>query len=109
MKMAFYLLCGLAIITGAIVLLANNQKTGSGRQIFQQQCAVCHNADSSDRKMGPGLKGLYQLENLASNGKRVTDASVRAKIDEGGNGMPSFERLLSDKDKSDVIAYLKTL
>lgn len=59
--------------------------------------------------MGPGLKGLFQHERLASNGKRVTEANVRTQIDKGGNGMPSFEEMLNNKDKEDVIAYLRTL
>ena len=47
-----------------------------GKEVFQQ-CGVCHNADSSEKKMGPGLKGLFQVEKMA-NGKKPTDANVRA-------------------------------
>jgi len=78
-----------------------------GKEVFQQ-CGVCHNADSSEKKMGPGLKGLFQAEKMA-NGKKPTEANVRAKIDEGGNGMPSYKEMLSDEEKNDLIAYLKTL
>jgi len=39
----------------------------------------------------------------------VNEANVRAMINEGGNGMPPFADQLSDQDKSDVIAYLKSL
>jgi mono/diheme cytochrome c family protein len=34
---------------------------------------------------------------------------VRAKVDEGGNGMPAYKEMLSDDEKDDLIAYLKTL
>jgi mono/diheme cytochrome c family protein len=34
---------------------------------------------------------------------------VRAKINTGGNGMPSYGDMLSDEEKNDLIAYLKTL
>ena len=78
-----------------------------GKEVFQQ-CGVCHNADSAEKKMGPGLKGLFQGEKMA-NGKKPTEANVRAKIDEGGNGMPSYKEMLSDEEKADLIAYLKTL
>ena len=71
-------------------------------------CSVCHNADSADTKIGPGLKGLFKKDKLA-NGKAPIEANVRAKIDEGGNGMPAYKDILSDEDKSNVIAYLKTL
>jgi cytochrome c len=78
-----------------------------GKEVFQQ-CGVCHNADSNEKKMGPGLKGLFKADKMA-NGKKPTEANVRAKVDEGGNGMPSYKEMLSDDEKNDLIAYLKTL
>ena len=47
-----------------------------GKEVFQQ-CGVCHNADSTEKKMGPGLKGLFQNEKM-NNGKKPTEANVRA-------------------------------
>jgi cytochrome c len=79
-----------------------------GKEVFQQ-CSVCHNADSDEKKMGPGLKGLFKKDKLTSNGKKPTEANIRAKIDEGGNGMPAYKDMLSDQEKDDLIAYLKTL
>src|ERR1043165_2023380 len=78
-----------------------------GKAIFEQ-CSVCHNADSEERKMGPGLKGLFKREKLV-NGKKPTEANVKAKVEEGGNGMPAYKDMLSDGEKDDLIAYLKTL
>ena len=78
-----------------------------GKEVFQQ-CAICHAPDSDDKKVGPGLKGLFKKDKL-SNGKKPTDANIRARIDEGGNGMPAYKDLLSDQEKEDLIAYLKTL
>ena len=78
-----------------------------GKEVFDQ-CVVCHNADSAEQKIGPGLKGLFKKAKLA-NGKAPTETNVRAKIDEGGNGMPAYKDILSDQEKNDVIAYLKTL
>jgi cytochrome c len=78
-----------------------------GKEVFQQ-CGVCHNADSTEKKMGPGLKDLFQHEKM-NNGKKPTEANVREKVDEGGNGMPSYKEMLSDDEKNDLIAYLKTL
>jgi mono/diheme cytochrome c family protein len=58
--------------------------------------------------MGPGLKGLFKKDKLA-NGKKLTDANIRAKIEEGGNGMPAYKDMLTDAEKNNLIAYLKTL
>ncbi len=79
-----------------------------GQAVFQQQCSVCHVTDSPDKKIGPGLKGLFNKATL-TDGKKVTEANVRAKIDQGGKGMPSFKDMLSDEEKTQLIAYLKTL
>jgi cytochrome c len=99
--------CGLLFGSATIY----GQKKGdaaAGKDLFEQ-CSVCHNADSTEKKMGPGLKGLFKKAKLDSNGKPVTDANVLQKINEGGNGMPGYQDTLSDGDKANLIAYLKTL
>lgn len=58
--------------------------------------------------MGPALKGLFRKEKM-QNGKRVREASVRAVIDQGVNGMPPFKEMLSAQEKNDLVAYLKKL
>ena len=78
-----------------------------GKAVFDQ-CAVCHNTTTDDVKVGPSLKSLYKHATL-KDGKKVTDASVKGKIDAGGNGMPAYKDLLSDADKTNLLAYLKTL
>jgi cytochrome c len=80
-----------------------------GKETFESNCAVCHNADSEEKKMGPGLKGLFKRTTLA-NKKKVSDASVTEMINKGSDtGMPSFADILADQEKVDVLAYLKTL
>jgi|SRR5580658_2513404 cytochrome c len=78
-----------------------------GKEVFQQ-CTPCHNSDSTEKKMGPGLKGLFSKDKL-NNGKKPTEENVRTQVDEGGNGMPAYKEMLSDDEKTDLIAYLKTL
>jgi len=79
----------------------------AGKDVFEQ-CAVCHNADSTVKKIGPGLKGLYKQKKL-SDGKAVNDANVTIKLNEGGKGMPPYKDILSDEERANLIAYLKTL
>jgi cytochrome c len=78
-----------------------------GKAVFEQ-CSGCHSVDSDEVIVGPSLKGLFKHAKL-KNDKPVNEANVREKINEGGNGMPPFGDSLSDEDKNDVIAYLKTL
>ncbi len=102
------------LFAGAIALAGSNlyaQKgdAAKGKGVFEDNCSVCHNADSADAKVGPGLKGLYKKDKLSTTGKAPTDANVTEKVNEGGNGMPSYKDILSDADRANVVAYLKTL
>jgi cytochrome c len=90
-------------------LYAQKGDAKKGQEVFEQNCSVCHNSDSTDVKVGPGLKGLFKKDKMSTTGKPPTDANVTAKINEGGNGMPAYKDILSDADRANVIAYLKTL
>lgn len=90
------------------VSTAAAQDAAKGKEVFEQ-CGVCHNADSDEKKMGPGLKGLMKKATLADGKTKVTEGSVMKKIDEGGNGMPAYAEMLDKKEKANLLAYLKTL
>src|ERR1017187_10387906 len=97
-----------ALAAGPLVLpAAGKGDAEKGKEVFQP-CTVCHNSDSEEKKMGPGLKGLFKRAKLAS-GKKITEANIRARVDEGGGGMPAYKDMLSDAEKDDLVAYLKTL
>lgn len=86
---------------------AQDDLAAKGKDVFEQ-CAVCHNVDTDEKKVGPSLKGLYKKDKL-KNGKKVTDANVLAVINAGGGGMPAYSDMLSDDEKKQLIAYMKTL
>ncbi len=108
MKKSQYLAITVALIAGSVQAYAQKGDAAKGKAVFEQ-CSVCHNADSAEQKMGPGLKGLYKVAKLKSTGKAPTDATVGGKIDEGGNGMPAYKDMLNAKEKADLLAYLHTL
>lgn len=100
---------GVVLLVGARAFAAPPAADAEkGKAVFEDNCAVCHNADSEEKKMGPGLKGLFKHEKL-KNGKKPTEANVKAVINAGGNGMPAYSDMLSDEERDNVIAYLKTL
>lgn len=79
-----------------------------GKTIFQDQCALCHDPASTEKKVGPGLKGLFRREKL-ENGTPVSEASIRENLDKGSENMPSFKDTLTQEEKDALIAFLKTL
>jgi cytochrome c len=94
----------------AFAAYAPAQKKGDaakGKEVFEQ-CAVCHNVDTDEKKIGPSLKGLFKHDKLKS-GKKVTDENVRARINAGGQGMPAYADMLSEDEKDNLMAYLHTI
>ena len=114
MKKYQYLALTCALLAGSTAALAQGKKgaagdAAKGKAAFEENCSVCHNADSTERKMGPGLKGLFKKAKLDSNGKAPSDGTVIEKINEGGNGMPPYKDTLTDAERANIIAYLKSL
>ncbi len=94
----------------AASLPAAAQKPGDpakGKEVFDQ-CGVCHSATTDEKKMGPSLKGLFKKAKMA-NGQKPTEANVLALINKGKGTMPAFEDVLSQDEKTNLLAYLKTL
>ena len=95
-----------ALLLCAPVLSAAGD-AAAGKTLFEAKCAVCHNADSKDKKIGPGLAGIK--DGKLPSGKDATHDNILANLNKGGNGMPAFEKLLTDEEKENLIAYIMTL
>ena len=89
-----------------------------GKAAYDKWCAGCH----GDTGAGDGYaqafmlprprdftKGVYQIRTTAS-GELPTDADLRRVIDEGmpGTAMPGWRERLTDAQREDVIAYIKS-
>jgi cytochrome c len=112
-KLLYTVACAALFLSAQFMFAQGKGKAGAGdaakgKELFEANCGVCHNADTEERKMGPGLKGLFKHPMLV-NGMPVNDANVTAFVNAGGNGMPGFADLLTAAEKADLIAYLKSL
>ena len=86
--------------------------TGSaarGKEVFEQKCAVCHFAESDQKKIGPGLKGISKRGTFSVNGNKVTTESLKSWIENGDSLMPGMKDTLDPAQIRDVVAYVKTL
>src|SRR5258708_4332762 len=94
------------------------QDTTAGKQEYQKWCAGCHGDNGAGD--GAGAKhmippprdftgAIYQIRSTPS-GQLPTDADLRRFIDEGlpGTAMPGWKSRLSDRQRRDVLAYIKT-
>lgn len=95
------------VLLAAPALAQKKGDAAKGKEVFEQ-CGVCHSATTDEKKLGPSVKGLFKRGKL-KNGKAISDASVLDVVNKGGNGMPAFDEILSAEEKSNLLAFLKTL
>jgi mono/diheme cytochrome c family protein len=88
--------------------LKNAKAALSGQKLFAANCSICHFPDRKDKKVGPGLLGLFTSPKLPDSGLPVTAENVRERIVNGGDKMPPFKHLKEEELKA-IVDYLKTL
>src|SRR5437667_6257017 len=97
--------------------LAAQDRT-AGKRVYVKWCAGCHgDAGAGDGAAAAYMlprprnftSGLYKIRTTAS-GQLPTDADLERAIDEGlpGSAMPAWKGRLSDAQRRDAMAYLKT-
>ncbi len=88
---------------------AQDDAAAKGKALFaSNNCTLCHSADTTDMKVGPGLKGLYSRGTMA-DGTKVTDETVTERISNGKSPMPPYKDSLTPDQIKQIVAYLKTL
>lgn len=101
-----------------LVTMVAVQDTTAGHQVYTKWCAGCHGDNGGGdgqgaRHMIPPPRdftgAIYQIRTTAS-GELPTDADLMRSIDEGlgGTAMPGWKNRLSDRQRRDVLAYIKT-
>jgi len=79
-----------------------------GAAVFQNHCEICHFAASSEKKIGPGLRGLMRSGKRGA-APRWDAAAVTRLIQNGGKDMPGFHTEINEAQMRDLLAYLRTL
>jgi uncharacterized membrane protein len=79
-----------------------------GAALFTQYCSSCHLSDSSEKKVGVGLKDLTKRQTLPVSNQPATEKNIRKILKMGIQDMPAFPDLKDDEVDA-LIAYLKTL
>ncbi|HTT94153.1 MAG TPA: PQQ-binding-like beta-propeller repeat protein [Solirubrobacterales bacterium] len=69
----------------------------AGKEVFAEQCSVCHGATGHGGNGGPDLRTMPLAKEQAGAEKQVTD---------GGGGMPPFKGVLSEEEIKNVAAYV---
>lgn len=115
-----------ALLVTAVMLFASPSPSfaagnaENGKKIFEKRCWWCHG--KKGEADGPAAKflippprdftmGLFKFKTSPAKVEIARDEDMYNMITDGmpGTGMPSWKTLLSDQDRWDVVAYIKTL
>ena len=102
MNLSKWMVLGISVaLSCSLAMGADKKKAGDaekGKEVFSNNAESAITQTARKRKWGRASKGLFSNEKM-NNGKKPNEANVREKIDEGGNGMPSYKEMLSDDEK----------
>jgi mono/diheme cytochrome c family protein len=85
-----------------------DESVSRGRALFHRQCDVCHFSDSTAAKTGPGLQGVLKNPVLPASGRTATPDNILLQLQHPFRSMPPYPSL-SEQDRADLIAYLRTI
>jgi quinohemoprotein ethanol dehydrogenase len=69
----------------------------AGKEVFAEECSVCHGATGHGGNGGPDLTTMPKAKEQAGAEEQVTN---------GGGGMPPFKGVLSEEEIKNVAAYV---
>jgi mono/diheme cytochrome c family protein len=87
----------------------NSQHLRIGRDLYRENCAVCHDIDKDkmhSRKLGPSLNHLFKNEKLPLSHGKPNRPYVTLRIKFGGALMPAFGKKLTDEQIATLIDYI---
>jgi mono/diheme cytochrome c family protein len=93
------------------VVAVQPQQSASGKELFAENCQICHKDDGTGGKVTIKGKNL-KAENLTEDKfKKAPDEKLASYIHDGvpDEGMPAFEDKLNDDQIRSIVAHVRTL
>jgi len=80
-----------------------------GKALYTTNCAPCHG--DKGRGDGPAAAALNPkpADHSSATVQNETDGSLFWKLTQGRNPMPSYQKILTDKQRWELISYIRTL
>ena len=85
-----------------------NEQQMRGHDVYQANCAQCHNDRTNQPLNGQSLRGIFKKQYLES-GAPANDDRVLDTVMYGRAMMPALGSRLSPQDREDLLTYLHTL
>ena len=91
-----------------IILKTDAESIGRGKNLFVIKCSFCHHSDSTETKVGPGLKDVLKKTRLPVSKFPAVPVNIKKQLRQPFDRMPSFA-YLTDEEVDDILAFLNTL
>jgi mono/diheme cytochrome c family protein len=87
---------------------SNDSTIAAGKKVYAVNCLACHG--TTGKGDGPAANALNPKPRDLSNPaiQSQTDGSIFWKITEGKKPMPTFDKLIAENDRWNVINYVRT-
>ena len=79
--------------TKAATATAAEGPAAEGAVVFKKNCSACHRSDSTAKKIGPGLKGLFKQDKFPISGQPVSEENFKKQLATPLDKMPPFGHL----------------
>jgi mono/diheme cytochrome c family protein len=99
-----FLLCA-----GAATLPWEQSRLTAGRDLYRENCAVCHDIERDvkhSHKLGPSLNHLFKNPRLPMSKGKPNRPYVAIRIKFGGQLMPAFAKRMSEEQIETLMDYI---
>jgi mono/diheme cytochrome c family protein len=98
------------VLISLLALTAHAESGGDpklGKAIYTKRCASCHGQNGDGLGFRSALPNFSDAKTMAGK----TDQELFDKISNGGKGtgMPAWKKVLSQAERRNVLAYIRTL
>ena len=97
-------LAGMLCVAGTAVFA---QDKANGEKVYKAKCASCHGPDGKGETAAG--KATKAGDICSEEVKNESDAAWTDIIVKGKNKMPSYDKKVTDAERKDVIAYMRSL
>ncbi|GAC1312620.1 MAG: hypothetical protein NVSMB24_34470 [Mucilaginibacter sp.] len=90
-------------------LIVDNTVLAEGKALYTANCAPCHGKSGRGDGVAAAALSHKPADHASTAVQSETDGSLFWKVTQGRNSMPAYQKILTDKQRWELISYIRTL